>query len=258
MNLTLSLQVLALYLFFLLSHALPIKPLEPLHGLAHQKRTFYSIVDIDGSSPPPLSAATTSVFRTVTHTIDDTKTLTVLPSTLKSSKKVTTSAQAITEPAAYIPIIPITTITSISTLRITTVEFKTSISTVTQHELETIRPWPSASYAKVYPAEEITALPESSSSRRFPTLSVASDTKTASATTNKRSTSLRPSMTSYQASIPTSKTDSSQLTMSTASFGTPSWNSSYRYLNNSSSTAPIPCNTAASTATANVPKILAP
>ena len=256
MYLALSLHVSALSLFLLLTHAFPIKPLQSLRDLAHQKWTSYSIVDIDGSSLPLLFATTTPILRTVTRTIDGTKTLTVLPSTLISSKETITIAQGVPQPAAPTPIISISTITSISTLRITTVEFKTSISTVTQPAVTAIRL--SLSYDEVNPAEENTVLPEEVSFRQSPTLSVASNAETARATTTNQLSSSRASITSSQASTPTPTIHSSQPSISSASFGTRPWNNSYHYLNYGSSKARIPCNTAARTATANSPKIVTP
>lgn len=257
MHLTLSLRISALYLFILLAHAIPIRLSEPPRGLAHQKRSSYSIVDIDGSSPPPLSAATTSIFRTVTRTIDDTKTLTVLSSTVVSSKEVITLAKTITELAPPMPVIPISTVTSISTLRITTTELETSISTVTQRVSETVRP--SASYVTLNPAEETPPHPEEVPFRQFPTLSVASYAETVTATPSQQSPSLRPSITSDQAIIPTSTTDSSQPGISSAGFNPPPWSNSYPYLNNSSSAVVTPREAAASTGTtAYFPKIRKP
>lgn len=248
MYITFSLHISALYLFFLLAHAIPIKLLEDLRGLTHQKRSSYSIVDIDGSSPPPLSAATTSIFRTVTRTIEDTTTLTVLRSTLATSKQVITLAKTVTEPAAPIPVVPISVVISISTLRVTTTELKTTMSTVTQRVSETV--WPSATYDKVNSAKETPDCPEKVSIGQFPTLTIAGNTETASATPTQQSPSLRPSDTYDQAIIPTSTTSSSQPSINNAGLGSQSWSNSYPYRNNTSSATSIPYDAAVSTGTA--------
>ena len=248
MYITFSLHISALYLFSLLAHAIPIKLLEDLRGVAHQKRSSYSIVDIDGSSPPPLSAATTSIFRTITRTIEDTKTLTVLPSTLATSKEFITLARTVTEPAAPIPVVPVSVVISISTLRVTTTELKTPISTVTQRVSETIRP--SAAYDEVNSAKETPDCPEKLSIAQFPTLIIAGNTETAIATPTQQSPSSRPSDTYYQSIIPTSTIYSSQPSKNNAGFGSQSWSNSYPFRNNTSSTTSISYDAAVSTGTA--------
>lgn len=244
MYLTPLFHVSALCLF-LTAHAFPIKPVEPHPRLAHQKRASYSVVAVDGSSPPPLADATTPKFESVTHTVDDRKAATALTSTFTSSIKTLISTKIITEIATPTLVIPTSTVTSISTLRITTVELKTSVSVVTEHVSRVAQP--PASYDVVNAAETTKALPDKSLSRQLPLPSFANQSSTTSRTISIPVPTPTSSSTFSQSGGSTSTYTSQPITTSTR-FGASSWNSSYPYPNATSSAAYQPCKTGASTA----------
>ncbi len=256
MYLTPIVHVLALYFFFFLAHAIPIKPLESFQRLALRNRASYSVVAVDGSSPYPSSAATVAPVRTVTQVVDDMKTVTALPRMFTSSIKTIVSTQVVTELARPIGVMPFSTVTSISTLRITTVQLKKSVSTLTQQAPEAIRSI--ASFHEVAPPGTIKAPPEKSSPTPFPIGSVGGHSDTASTTASAPVVASISSTTQYLSSEPSSSTYTSQPIISTVTFDTGMWHSSYPYLNATSAAISHPCKTAASTDTAAVPELLRP
>lgn len=236
-------SISALYLSFLLAHAIPIKPSEPLLGLAYQKRASYSIVAVDGSLPPQLSAATTPIIRTIIRTIDDTKTVTELPSGFASSNEPSTSVFKYTVPKL---IILTSIVTSTSKLWITTTE----IPSITQYAIEAIQT--GASFDIVNPAGESTIRSQQPSTSHSPAVANAEPIKTASKSITKSLSDSILSVPSYQAQKPSSTAYSPRLIKTSSKNDLKPWHNSYRYMNSTSLTSHDPCRSAASTGTATV------
>lgn len=95
--------------------ALPLKSNGAVQRLANQKRASYSVVAVDGSSAAISSTSALSKIVTVTHTLEDKKTVTASPTIPSGPKETVITTKVITETSANI-ISPSTT-TSKSTTR---------------------------------------------------------------------------------------------------------------------------------------------
>ena len=239
---------------FLTVDAIPMKRMESHPRLAHEKRTSYSVVAVDGSSPLPLSDVTTPNSQAVAQIADSTKAAASPGSTFTSSIKTIISTKLITELATPKLIVPTSTVTSISTLRITAVEFRASVSVVTEHASNAVQP--TTSYDAANPAETAEALRNESSSRS--TLpNFAKNHSTTREINTKPVSTPTSSSTLHQSSKPIS-TYTPQSILTSIGFDTGSRHGSYPYLNVTSSAAYYPCKTGASTGIATASTIPRP
>ena len=229
-----ALTFLTFSLFISLIFALPMKSVQDCCSLPIPKRAAYSVVAVDGS-PPVASTTMTRNIETVTRTLDKTKTVTALPTTLLGTTETIISTKLVTERlSASTRFVQLPMITAtISTGRAATYAEETSFAFTSQQSSELIAS--STSYGVVSPVE-VAGEPSSgtsTSSRSVPPS--ATVPKNTSTSTSKDVSTLPSAMQPHITGSPVAPFYQATPTMTSRTLNG-SWHASHSFFNSSSTT----------------------